>query len=215
MKTNDLIDLMARGAGPAPRAVAFRRLAPGAAAGLGAAALMAAAALGWVPQELYRHPAPWFKLVFAGALAITAAWLAAWLSRPLSRPLWRPLAPGGALTAVLLLGGSLGVADWLNSPAAERSASLLGHSWATCPWSVLLLSLPALAAALGALRGLAPTRPVAAGAAAGTLAGALGAFGYALSCTEMAVSFVAAWYTLGIGMAAALGALLGPRVLRW
>jgi hypothetical protein len=29
------------------------------------------------------------------------------------------------------------------------------------------------------------------------------------------MAFVATWYTLGIGLAGALGALLGPRVLRW
>lgn len=215
MKTDDLIDLISRSAGPAPRAVAVRRLGRGAAFGLGASALLALATLGWVPEDLYRHPAPWFKLAFAGALALAASWLAAWLARPLARPLWRPLAPGGAVAAVLLAAASLGFADWLTSPAAERSTALLGHSWATCPWNVLLLSLPALAAALWALRGLAPTRPAAAGAAAGLFAGAIGAFGYALSCNELAMSFVAVWYTLGIALVAALGALLGPRVLRW
>ncbi|MFY8018220.1 MAG: NrsF family protein, partial [Inhella sp.] len=42
-----------------------------------------------------------------------------------------------------------------------------------------------------------------------------GAGAYALACTELAVSFVAAWYTVGMLMTGALGALLGPRVLRW
>jgi hypothetical protein len=215
MKTDELIDLIAHGAGPAPRAVAARRLVPGAALGLVASALLAQLTLGWVPDELYREPAPWFKLAYAGALVLAAAWLSAWLARPLSRPLWRPRAPGAVVAAVLLLALTVGLADWSSTPVAERQATLLGHSWASCPWNVLLLSLPALAAALWALRGLAPTRPVAAGAAAGLLAGALGAFGYALSCSELGLSFVAVWYTLGIAMVAALGALLGPRVLRW
>jgi len=80
---------------------------------------------------------------------------------------------------------------------------------------VLALSLPGLAAVMWALRGLAPTQPRAAGLAAGLLAGALGAAGYALSCTELALVFVATWYSLSIVMAGALGALLGPRLLRW
>jgi hypothetical protein len=80
---------------------------------------------------------------------------------------------------------------------------------------VLALSLPALAAALWALRDLAPTRPRAAGAAAGLLAGSIGAIGYALHCPEAAIAFVAAWYTAGIALTGALGAALGPRVLRW
>jgi hypothetical protein len=44
---------------------------------------------------------------------------------------------------------------------------------------------------------------------------ALGACGYALACAEPSPAFVAAWYTLGILATGALGAALGPRVLRW
>jgi hypothetical protein len=92
---------------------------------------------------------------------------------------------------------------------------LLGESWSTCPWSVLALSLPALAGSLWAVRGLAPTRPRAAGFAAGLLAGSVGAFGYSLSCPEASPAFVAVWYTLGIAFTGVVGAALGPRVLRW
>ena len=34
-------------------------------------------------------------------------------------------------------------------------------------------------------------------------------------CPEASAIFVLTWYTLGIGLAAGLGALLGPRLLRW
>lgn len=100
------------------------------------------------------------------------------------------------------------------APGAARSA-WLGHSALLCPAAVLGLGLPALAGLMWALRGLAPTRPAAAGAAAGLLAGALGALGYALACTELGLAFVALWYSLGVALSAALGALLGPRLLRW
>ncbi|MFM8989141.1 MAG: NrsF family protein [Alphaproteobacteria bacterium] len=43
----------------------------------------------------------------------------------------------------------------------------------------------------------------------------MGAIGYALHCPEAALAFVATWYTAGIALAGALGAALGPRVLRW
>jgi hypothetical protein len=109
----------------------------------------------------------------------------------------------------------LGTLTLLAAPAGERLETMLGHSWARCPINVLTLSLPALAGALWALRGLAPTRPRAAGLAAGLLAGALGALGYALSCTEVSPAFIAIWYSLGIGLAGTLGAALGPRILRW
>jgi hypothetical protein len=80
---------------------------------------------------------------------------------------------------------------------------------------VLALSLPALAAALWAVRGLAPTCPRRAGVAAGILAGAIGAIGYSLHCPEASIAFVAVWYTAGITLAGVIGAALGPLVLRW
>lgn len=211
MKTDELIQLLSRGAGPAPRGVAARRLGPAAVLGGLAAAALAALMLGWVPLALWSLPGPWFKLAYAGALALAAAWLAARLGRPVPR-VGAPLA---ALAAVLVAALGVGLGSWWQTPAAERAAALMGHSALQCPWNVLGLALPALAVALWALRGLAPTRPVAAGAAAGLLAGALGALGYALACTEPALPFVAAWYTLGMLMTATLGALLGPRLLRW
>jgi hypothetical protein len=211
MKTDQLIDFLARGAGPAPRAVAARRLAPVGALGVLASAALALALIGAVPREMFGTPAPWFKLAYAGLLALAGAWLTARLARPVPRlavPAWAAVIVVAAVAAIGLMAG-------MAAPAGERLAGLLGHSWARCPWNVLALSLPALAGVLWAVRGLAPTRLRAAGFAAGLTAGALGAFGYALSCTEEALSFVAVWYTLGIGLSALLGAWLGPRTLRW
>ena len=65
-----------------------------------------------------------------------------------------------------------------------------------------------------ALRGLAPTRPRAAGVAAGPAAGAIAASAYALHCDESTLPFLATWYVLGVAVPATLGAL-GPRLLRW
>jgi len=211
MKTDELIDLLAQGAGAAPRAQAPRRLLPGAALGLLASVALAWGLLGLIPARLYHELAPWFKLIYAGALALAAGWLVVRLSRPVPR--WR--APLAAVAAVLGAGALVGVLGWLASPPATRMAGLMGHSWSSCSFNVLALSLPGLAAAFWALRGLAPTQPRAAGAAAGLLAGSLGAWGYALSCTELALPFVALWYTLGVLLSAALGAVLGPRGLRW
>jgi len=82
MKTNDLIDLLATGAGPAPRGVAARRLAPAAALGALASAAGALGVLGPIPMELFVDPGPWLKLAYAGGVAVGAAWLAARLGRP-------------------------------------------------------------------------------------------------------------------------------------
>ena len=211
MKTNDLIDLLATGAGPAPRAVAARRLAP--AAGLGIVASIAAAllVLGPIPAALLAEPGPWLKLAYAGALAGAGAWLAGRLGRPVPRT-GAPLRIAAAVVAAMAGIGLLALAA---TPADERVATVLGHSWQRCPVAILALSLPALAAAFWALRGLAPTRARAAGAAAGLFAGALGAIGYALACNELSPAFIAVWYSAGIALAGLAGAALGPWLLRW
>lgn len=211
MKTDTLIDMLARDAGPAPRAVVARRLSPAAAAGVLASTLAAIGFFGLVPAALFATAVPWTKMAYAGSLAIAAAWLTARLSRP-GAPTVRPQR---ALVAVVVTMAVVGAVSLISQPQGARAEALLGHSWSTCPWSVLTLSLPALGAALWAVRGLAPTRPRAAGWAAGLLAGSLGAFGYSLSCPEASPAFVAVWYSLGIVLTGAVGAALGPRVLRW
>lgn len=212
MKTEQWIELLASSAGPAPRGVAAWRLTSALAAGLVASVGVSVLGMGAVPGAMFATPTPWFKLVYAGALAAAAAWLASKLARPLVAGV-RP--PAVAVVGIVVLAAAMGIADWVATPVAARVPALFGHSWWSCPAAVLGLSLPALGATLWALRGLAPTRPRAAGAAAGLAAGAAGAFGYALSCTEPAISFSALWYTAGIAASAALGALLGARALRW
>ena len=211
MKTDDWIDLLARGAGPAPRAVAARRLLPVAAAGVLLSAVMAFSLWGPLAPTLYATPVPWMKLAYAALMAAAAGWLAARLARPVPR--WTaPARAVLAVTAAMAVAGLWALAD---APGGERMTVLMGNTWATCPWNVLALSLPALAGGLWAVRGLAPTRPRSAGFAVGLFAGALGACGYALHCPESSAAFVAVWYSLGILLAGALGALLGPRLLRW
>lgn len=58
MKTEQWIDMLARGAGAAPRPNAAPRLGSVMAGGT---LLSAAAALllGWIPREMYALPAPW------------------------------------------------------------------------------------------------------------------------------------------------------------
>ncbi len=103
---------------------------------------------------------------------------------------------------------------WLTAPG-ERTAVLMGDTWQACPLNVALLSAPALALALRAMRGLAPTRLRLAGAAAGLLAGAIGALAYTLHCPELTLPFIGAWYVLGMAIPVAVGAAVGTRVLQW
>lgn len=209
MKTEQLIELLARGAGPAPRALAARRLVPAASLGALFSIVLALGVMGPVGVEMLAAQAFWMKLGYAAALAATAGWLAGRLSRPASRtePAWR------AVAAVVVAATLIGIATlWT---ATDVRHDLMGQTWSICPPIIFALSLPGLAVALYALRGMAPTRPVAAGFAAGLLAGATSAFGYAMHCPETGLAFVSVWYSAGIALTGAFGAMLGPRVLRW
>ncbi len=211
MKTEQLIDMLARGAGAAPRVNPALRLVPVVAVGAALSAAAAMLLLGLIPREMYALPAPWIKLAYAGLLALAAAWLAVRLSRPVARV----VAPARSVALVVLGMAALALWSVAVAPSGERLATLLGDSWLRCPVDVFLLSLPTLAGTLWMMRGLAPTRLREAGFAAGVLAGAVGAAAYALSCLETSPAFIGVWYTAGIVLAGALGTWLGPRVLRW
>ena len=211
MKTSELIGLLAQGAGPALRVNPMRRLALPMLGGALASALLSIGLLGLAPAHMISTPALWVKLAYAGLLVAGAGWLTARLSLPLSHVQAPRLTIAGIIAAMLLLG----LASLFAVAPGERVDALLGRSWYRCPLIIAGVAMPALAALLWALRSLAPTRLCAAGWAAGLLAGALGAIGYALHCPEESLAFVALWYTFGILASGAIGALLGPRTLRW
>lgn len=211
MNTEQLLDLLARNAGPAPRAPVARRLAPMVLLGVACSSLLALWLVGPQPTADFQTPAPWIKLAYAAALAVGAGLLTGRLARPVHR-----LLPPRLLVWLTIGGMALvGAAALGLTPPDERLQAVLGHTWLQCPWTLMGLSLPALAGILWAVRGLAPTRPRQAGWACGLLAGALGAAGYALACPESSTPFIALWYTLGMLMTAEVGRRLGPLMLRW
>lgn len=211
MRTDQLVDVLARQAGPAPRRLVENRLAVAASVGALASAGLAIGALGLNTGLTDMGVALATKMAYVTGLMLAAAWFADRVSRP-GAP-WRRAAWN--LAGVVLAMTLLAAVVWALAPGTERPDLLFGRSWASCPWRVAALSAPALAATLWAMRGLAPTRPRMAGFAAGLLAGSLGALGYALYCAELSPVFVLVWYTLGILVPAGVGAALGPWLLRW
>jgi hypothetical protein len=213
MKTDALIDALARGpvatTGPTPA----QRLALAGAAGIAIGVALVLALLG-ARADLAAATATslfWLKLGFPALLAGCALWATARLGRPGARA-----AAAGLAIAALLLAIEIGAGATLAAAAPEeRLALVFGRTALACVASIVLLSLPILVVLVLALRGGAPTRLRAAGIAAGTAAGAIAAAAYALHCDESTVAFLATWYVLGIAVPAALGALLGPRLLRW
>lgn len=88
-------------------------------------------------------------------------------------------------------------------------------SWFECLWQIPALAIPAFAFLLIVVRSLAPTNLRLAGAYVGLAAGGIGAVGYAFHCDHDSMAFIAMFYSLAIFEMTVLGALFGPRVLRW
>ncbi len=213
MKTDELIALLAGG----PVAVSAhgpeRRVAAAEVVALPFVIAAMLVALGVRPDLAAAATLPMFWLKLAVPLALAAAAYVA--TTRLARP---GGTAAGAWTGVALTVGSLwlmAAASLLAAAPGERGALVAGRTALPCVASIVALSLPLFAATLWALRSLAPTRPRLAGAAAGLLSAALAAAVYALHCDETAIGFIAVWYVLGMAIPAVLGALVGPRVLRW
>lgn len=169
--------------------------------------------LGVRPDVMTAMRNPFFDLKFAVtlALAISAIAVSLHLSRPeasLRGWAWLLLIPIALVVAGI--GGEMMMPQ--RPPMMIR---LMGRNAWNCLTSIPLMALPLLAAALLGLRHGAPTRPAMAGAIAGLLSAGLAATLYASHCTDDSPLFVATWYTIAAGLVAAVGALAGPRVLRF
>jgi len=213
MRTDELVTLLATGAGAVePNAVA-RRYALSLGWGVFGATLLMAILLG-VRSDIdaaARLPMFWIKLAFPALVAVASLVAASRLSRPGVRL----GGTSGAIVAPVLVIWLYAAWVLLDAPSAQRADLVMGRTWKYCLLGIPTLSVPVFAAAFWAMKGLAPTRLVLAGAAAGLLAGAIAALVYALHCPEMEAPFLGVWYVAGMLIPAAAGALLGPLVLRW
>jgi hypothetical protein len=213
METDALIDRLTKDVRPVPRNRRLVRLSLGIAAGGAVTLTLIALALGIRPDlaiAMHGHTF-WMKWGYTISLGIGAVAMTARLARPEAVRLGRfwPLMIPFLLLAVM------GVVEMAQVPTASWLEMWLGQSWKVCPWVLLILAAPIFIGLLWSFRRLAPTRLRAAGAAAGFAAGAWAATLYCLHCPEVSAIFVLTWYTLGMALAAGVGALLGPRFLRW
>lgn len=212
MKTDDLISMLASDAGAVAPRVWQPRYALALGAGLIGAGLLMVLLLGVRPDiaDALRLPMFWVKIAFPAALAAGALLATVRLSRP-----GVAIGRAGSMLAVpVLVIWVLAALALLGAPA-DRATLIWGETWSACLVNIPMLSVPAFVAVFWVMKTLAPVRPALAGAAAGLLAGALSAIVYALHCPELAAPFIGLWYLLGMLIPAALGALIGPRLLRW
>ena len=211
MKTEHLIDALASGVEAAERPRWRRNLAITLVVGLVVATALVAIGLGVRPDIGAARMPVMMKAMFSAACAAVVLPLAVQLMKP-GRPLgWR-------IGAVALFVGLCAVATivaLMGEMPERRFEAWMGGA---VPWCVVLI--PILAAPTAALlvwfmRAFAPTRLTLTGAAIGALSGGVGAMAYAMYCPTDSVAFVTTWYALAIAVCAALGAVLGAKVLRW
>jgi len=211
MRTSELIAaLAAQDAAPVKPAAAVPRLIPAALVGAAVALLALLITLGLEPAVA----AGWFWMKAGYGLAAALAGLL--LLIPLARPGARVgLAGLGVLAIAIAAMSMMAMHQAMRAPPGDAVAVWMGSTWKVCPWRIAGLAIPIWLALAFALRRLAPTRLALTGAAAGLMAGGLAAAVYGLWCHESAAPFVALWYSVGVGMAALVGAAAGRRLLRW
>jgi hypothetical protein len=213
MRTQDLVSILAGDLSPVERDAIPKKLNRALTLGLAGNAVLLVALYGFgsdMPQRILT-PMFWIRLAFPLATMAAALQLAERLVRP-GAPLglaW--LATILPVAAMLLLAALLLFAT---PPEYRLQFPLSTTAWATTA-SVVLLSLPSLAAVMHAMKGFAPTRLALAGAGAGVLAGAQSLLVYALYCSDVPVPFWSIWHVLAIAVTTGIGAGLAPNYLRW
>ncbi len=213
MKTDDLISLLATGAGAVEPHVAERRYAKAMVVGA-IGALLVMLSMMSIRRDLAEAamlPMFWLKIGFVASLVVASLFAALRLSRPGARLDWVP----GVIAAPVLVMWGIAAYVLIGADAAQRFGLFFGSTWRVCPILIALISVPVFVAVTWAMKGLAPTRPRFAGFAAGLLSGATAALVYCLHCPELDAPFIGFWYVLGMLIPAGAGALLGRLLLRW
>ncbi|ALP67793.1 DUF1109 domain-containing protein [Paraburkholderia caribensis] len=213
MKTDDLIGLLSNQVTRIERGAVARRFIQALLLGALGSLILMSVVFG-VRHDLgsvARTTIFWAKLAYPLAIAVGAMLAVMRLGRPGAR--------AGYSWAIIALPF---VAVWIASMMVLDSAApgarlpiVLGHTWRTCPFNIVLLSVPTFPAVFWAVKSLAPTQLRLAGAVAGLLASSTATIVYCLHCPEMSPAFWSVWYAIGMLLPACIGAWLGPKLLRW
>jgi hypothetical protein len=206
--TDDLIRSLASAAGTRRSASLQAAFAVTGAASLACALLLVFSVIG-IRQDFadmaVRMPFA-FKVVYTGALVVGASVVALYAATPgASATALYALSP-----AVILL--ALGV---IFDPTGFPIMGRTNTAFVFCLRDILFLSLPAMILTFVFMRKGAPTQPLFAGAVIGMLSASVGALAFTLACKNDSTAFVAIWYAAACAIMAAIGAIVGHRVLRW
>lgn len=215
MKTDELIETLARTPETATPDRLYRRLALALIIGLVLGLVLLRLFMGFRPDIGVAAPLVAIKAGFSAFIATFAGGLALRLAKPISGATGTIRRLATPLGLVILSAIAIGLIALMATEPGYRFAAFTAGGF---PWCVILIpfcGLPTALLLVWAMREAAPTRLALAGAAIGALSGGVGAMVYALFCSVDSVAFVTIWYVVGIGLAAAIGAMVGARLLRW
>ena len=212
-KPDDLIESLVRDLKPMPAHALERRMAALVLPALGLSLLVMLVFFGFRVDMAHALSLPvfWIKSAYNALLAILAFVAIRRLSRP-DGDAGGIFAGFGLVVAAMAIVAGIQLAV---SPTESYRVLIMGRSALHCPFLILGFALPVLYANFSLLRKSAPVDLRLAGFVAGLAAGAAGAWVYSWFCTENGMPFVLLWYSLGILLVGLIGALAGPRLLRW
>lgn len=214
MKTDELIDILGRNVEPVKSGQLRNVLLAALAIGTGAALCLMFAILGIPTGMIGDGEGMGFKML---ALAFTLGLVALGVpyligsARP-GRTSRKPLVLIGLMYLALFAAGLIA---FVLTPHTDWSGMAFGPQWSACLICIPLFAFPPFLALVLAMRKEAPTDLRMTGAIIGLVAGSLGAAAFALHHSGSSLLFITLWYGGSILLCAAIGALLGPRLLRW
>ncbi|MBB1092386.1 DUF1109 domain-containing protein [Rhodopseudomonas palustris] len=210
MKTDDLIAMLGTNVEPVRRP-AGRTLVLVIAGGVLLAACLVLAVMGLRPDLDRSLPYLLLKIGLMLPILIPASIVLSRLARP-----------GGErrvslvlLSLPLLAVMGLAIGALSLTPMSHWRTEIVGDEWIECLVSIPVIAIVPFATIIWAVRRMAPTDLVRAGAVSGLVAGCVSAMGYALHCAAESVAFISVWYGGTVVLCTLAGALLGPRLLRW
>lgn len=213
MKTDDLINLLGTNIEPVKGGQLRNTLLVAVAAGAAAALCLVLLVFG-APNEVFGEQYLGLKilgLVFTLGLVTAGTSFLLKAARP-ENPGRKPLIVIALLFLAIL---SAGVITLFLSHPATWGGMIFGPQWVACLLCIPLFSILPFVSLVLALRREAPTNLAWTGAVAGLVAGALGAAAYTFHQPAGSIPFIVLWYVGPIVICAFVGAILGPRLLRW
>lgn len=213
MKTDELIDMLGTNIEPVKAGQLRTTLFAALAVGTAVALCLVVAIFGMPGEALGRAYLGLTALALTFTLGLVAAGASFLIkaARP-GQPGRRPLVVIGLLFLALI--SACMIALVFAHPAAW-SGMVFGPQWEACLICVPLFAVAPFASLVWALRKEAPTNLTWTGAVAGLVAGALSAAVFALHHPSGSIPFIMLWYGGPIVICALIGAMLGPRLLRW